>query len=83
MQIHMGSGFETLKQAKNAKFNCCAAIYSDLPLFKLALSMVIAVLCTETGPVQLCNDAPHVGQAGIQPWVKSSTHYLSFECFEH
>lgn len=29
MQIHMGSEFETLKQAKNAKFNCCAAIYSD------------------------------------------------------
>lgn len=32
MHIHKGSGFETLKQAENAKFNCYAAIHSGTHL---------------------------------------------------
>lgn len=69
------------KQAENAKFNCCAAIYNDIYFFSSLMLPMAITLFMEIGSVQLCSDSSHMGQAGMLSWTKSGTHYLSFRCF--
>ena len=51
MHIHKGSGFGTLKQAENAKFNSCAAIRSATHVSSSSCCQWPSLSCLERTPV--------------------------------
>lgn len=53
VQFHVGSGFETLKQAKSAKFNCYSVIYSGVYFSESLMLPMTVTVCMETRPVTL------------------------------
>lgn len=81
MQIHMGSEFETWKQAENAKYNCSAAMHTDTTSLQACAS--------DAWRQGQCNSAatppphPQCGAAWDAVLAKSSTHCPSFSRFCH